>query len=107
MATRAKEATHLVIVSHNREGFDEHSLVLFDDLLYKPFTPSTLYDTVISCNSSSTSLMESVSGEGDEKLLAKTLILVVEDNPINQQVAGSMLKGRVPLLSSLKMGKSA
>ena len=100
-----KEATHLVIVSHNREGFDEHSLVLFDDLLYKPFTPSTLYDTVISCNSSSTSLMESVSREGDEKLLAKTLILVVEDNPINQQVAGSMLKGAGAIVKFAENGQ--
>ena len=94
-----------MIVSHNREGFDEHSLVLFDDLLYKPFTPSTLYDTVISCNSSSTSLMESVSGEGDEKLLAKTLILVVEDNPINQQVAGSMLKGAGAIVKFAENGQ--
>ena len=87
-----KEITHLVVVSHNRESFDKNSLVLFDDLLYKPFTPSTLYDTVISCNQSTDVLAEKPVVEDDEKLLAKRLVLVVEDNPINQQVAGAMLK---------------
>jgi two-component system sensor histidine kinase/response regulator len=87
-----KEITHLVVVSHNRESLDKNSLVLYDDLLYKPFTPSTLYDTVISCSQSIDELAEKPEVEDNEKLLAKTLILVVEDNPINQQVAGAMLK---------------
>lgn len=100
-----KEATHLVIVSHNRNEFDESAIVLFDDLLYKPFTPSTLYDTVISCHSSSRNLAKNTSEEGDEKLLAKTLILVVEDNPINQQVAGSMLKGAGAIVKFAENGQ--
>nr|WP_306174652.1 ATP-binding protein [Alteromonas stellipolaris] len=87
-----KEITHLVVVSHNTKSFEKDSLVFFDDLLYKPFTPSTLYDTVISCNQSIDKLAEKPVVEDDEKLLTKTLILVVEDNPINQQVAGAMLK---------------
>lgn len=87
-----KEITHLVVVSHNTKSFEKDSLVFFDDLLYKPFTPSTLYDMVISCNQSIDKLAEKPVVEDDEKLLTKTLILVVEDNPINQQVAGAMLK---------------
>ncbi|MDO6566541.1 ATP-binding protein [Alteromonas sp. 1_MG-2023] len=86
------EITHLVIVSHNTEGVDNKIPVLFDDILSKPFTPSTLYDTVISCKQSANDLAEKPVIEDEDKLLAKTLILVVEDNPINQQVAGAMLK---------------
>ncbi|MDP2535470.1 hybrid sensor histidine kinase/response regulator [Alteromonas stellipolaris] len=100
-----KEITHLVVVSHNTESFDKNSLVLFDDLLYKPFTPSTLYDTVISCNQSTDELAQKPVVEDDEKLLAKRLVLVVEDNPINQQVAGAMLKSAGAIVKFAENGQ--
>jgi two-component system sensor histidine kinase/response regulator len=100
-----KAITHLVIVSHNRDGFEKDTLVLFDDLLYKPFTPSTLYDTVISCTSSKRDAADDTLGQSNEKVLAKTLILVVEDNPINQQVAGAMLKGAGAIVKFAENGQ--
>nr|WP_281360056.1 response regulator [Alteromonas profundi] len=100
-----KAITHLVIVSHNTEDFDKNTLVLVDDLLYKPFTPSTLYDTVISCNSSTEDSADKPIVQDAEKTLAKTLILVVEDNPINQQVAGAMLKSAGAIVKFAENGK--
>ena len=88
--SQQKEMVHLIIVSHNRKDLDESNLVLYDDLLLKPFTPSTLYDAVISSHESGNTDANTMVDE--DKLLEKTLILVVEDNPINQQVAGAMLK---------------
>lgn len=74
---------YLVIVFYNREGFDEYFFGLFDDLFYKFFMLFMFYDMVIFCNLFFISFMESVLGEGDEKLLVKIFILVVEDNLIN------------------------
>lgn len=102
-----KDIVHLVIVSHNRKDFGEESLVLHDDLLLKPFTPSTLYDAVIACTQqpSEDSQFPSAIVEAEAKVLAKTLILVVEDNPINQQVAGAMLKGAGAIVKFAENGQ--
>lgn len=100
-----EKTTHLVIVSHNSKGFDNNTLVIFDELLCKPFTPSTLYDTVASCNAENDTSTDEKRVENNEKRLIKTLILVVEDNPINQQVAGSMLKGAGAIVKFAENGK--
>lgn len=88
------DITHLVIVSHNRNHQNENLSIKYDDFLLKPFTPSSLYDAVVSCEHQwETTSLDTAHEVSEDKLLAKTLILVVEDNPINQQVAGAMLKG--------------
>ncbi len=89
------DIVHLIIVSHNRKDYGENSLVICDEVLLKPFTPSSLYDAVLT---TTTPAMEGESEQSEsdvgelEQPLARRLVLVVEDNPINQQVAGAMLK---------------
>ncbi|MCC2607088.1 ATP-binding protein [Planctobacterium marinum] len=86
------DIVHLIIVSHNRKDYGENSLVICDDVLLKPFTPSTLYDSVLSTTIPFADDETPEKAQPQDSPLARRLVLVVEDNPINQQVAGAMLK---------------
>jgi ABC-type amino acid transport substrate-binding protein/CheY-like chemotaxis protein/HPt (histidine-containing phosphotransfer) domain-containing protein len=83
----------VLITAYGREEImlqaDEAGL---DGILIKPVTPSILFDTVIRTlsDSDATSLPMSAKPETVKQLSGK--VLLVEDNVINQQVAGELLE---------------
>ena len=96
----------LLVASLNRKDFGKDAQSVFNDVILKPFTASTLYDCVVlltqqhltSSNPNNQEKTLSVS-QADEHAanntiqpLQNTVILVVEDNLINQQIAGAMLE---------------
>ncbi|MBK6999694.1 MAG: response regulator [Rhodoferax sp.] len=90
----------LMITAHGRELITQQSAEqsqALDGLLTKPITPSMLFDAVMQATQGELVAQKfDVDGRSDNSVhsvrpLAGLRILVVEDNPLNQQVAGELL----------------
>ncbi|WP_017446434.1 hybrid sensor histidine kinase/response regulator [Gayadomonas joobiniege] len=98
----------ILIVSHNKNGVlsvkgDE----LFDGSLVKPFTASTLFDTVISQLYKDEDISENKVIESAVKTFNNRTILIVEDNHINQIIASEILTAQGASVEVAEHGKDA
>ncbi|THB69158.1 MAG: response regulator [Gammaproteobacteria bacterium] len=94
-----RPAKYVLMTSLNQdqERADALEIGVFDNLV-KPFNQRTLYEIVVSCLTGNESSSNHVNGDkaNDSELInqiAGTKVLLVEDNPINQQVATEFLQG--------------
>ncbi|MFC4700983.1 response regulator [Glaciecola siphonariae] len=79
----------------------------FDSIVSKPFTPSTLYDAVVS-STGSDNLRHKPQGnivDVTSSSLKSNHILIVEDNEINQMVAATMLENAGATVALANNGK--
>jgi PAS domain S-box-containing protein len=86
----------LMVTAHGRELLAERlasSPALLDGMLVKPVTPSMLFDAVAEATQGRSVSIERRARprQTDSRRLAGLRILVVEDNPLNQQVAQELL----------------
>ncbi len=75
---------------------NQASSVPFDTSLYKPFSPSDVFDAIAVAMGSSHIVQKSMKGtsipdQDDMKKLRGARVLLVEDNEINQEIATEML----------------
>ncbi|MDP3653908.1 MAG: response regulator [Rhodoferax sp.] len=94
---RSDQAPVVIMVSAmGRELLAEkskHQTDMLDGYLVKPVTASTLYDAVQEATSARTGLPPLRGMAPNGQRLAGLRLLVVEDNPLNQQVAQELLTG--------------
>lgn len=101
-----ESVVNIVIVSHNKNDVDNNLLVLVDNVLIKPFTPSTLYD-IVSNNDDKVDGLVNTSGaaSNSSKELDGKLLLIVEDNAINRQIAATMLESAGAIIKFAENGQ--
>jgi two-component system, sensor histidine kinase and response regulator len=79
-----------------------------DDVLFKPFTPSTLYDAIVRLfapGDRASAIMETAAGKGYD--LSGMRLLLAEDNEVNQQIACELLEGAGALVEVASTGREA
>ena len=84
----------LMITAHGRELIEERLLVqpkMLDGFLVKPVTPSMLFDAVAQITHGESASTPADSPVRFDSQLAGLRILLVEDHPLNQQVAQELL----------------
>ncbi|GAB4401137.1 MAG: hypothetical protein OHK0048_17270 [Rhodoferax sp.] len=100
---QATQGTHapvmVMLTGYAREDLHQRSLneqALIDRFLVKPVTASMLHDAVAEVfarrQSASAAASQGTTRPPTEKPLAGLRLLVVEDNPVNQQVASELLR---------------
>ena len=83
----------IMVSAHGRELLAERGVPegLLDGFLVKPITPSMLFDAVAGATGGEAARAEGHPAPGAAQRLAGIRILVVEDNAMNQLVAGELL----------------
>lgn len=101
----------VLIISHNHNAQDPLMggvLQLFDGHLVKPFTASSLYDTVLSyLYKLENDDPRAEQTQTKDKIFTGSQILVVEDNNINQIIASEILGGQGAQVEIAENGKVA
>ncbi|MFZ2961101.1 MAG: response regulator [Candidatus Ozemobacteraceae bacterium] len=94
-----KSALIIMVSTFSRQKFlNEAGDLQFDAILPKPFTPSILFDTILRLQAPKTSRAPELPVKGKLNLAEKAAsikgakILLVEDNLVNQMVAGEFLR---------------
>jgi PAS domain S-box-containing protein len=90
----------ILLSAHNEESiWRKASEAGFDAVLIKPITPSTLHETLVRVlqGGGAAALVAPVGEDAAEQTLrqahAGQCVLLAEDNPVNQEVAGELLAG--------------
>ena len=80
-----------------------------DALLIKPISPSLLFDTVVRVLSDGghTDLVSQSKSQTRPSQHLSGMVLLVEDNIINQQVAQELLKGMGVMVHTVNNGRQA
>lgn len=93
--TIGNAAKVLMVSAHSREWLEQRQntqLELLDGYVVKPFTPSSLFDAAMEATSGRSARPREPEEASDNSQPLKNLrILLVEDNPLNQQVARELL----------------
>jgi two-component system sensor histidine kinase/response regulator len=80
-----------------------------DDVLFKPLTPSTLYDAIVRLfapgDRASATMKSTATGKGYD--LSGMRLLLAEDNEVNQQIACELLEGAGALVEVASNGREA
>jgi len=109
---RERETTRTppVVMMSAMEGNEDELLQINEagafDFLIKPITASTLFDTIVRVFAPSSSRRE-VPLQARPKALAGFRVLLVEDNPINQEVANAFLDGLGLEVTTVGNGQAA
>jgi len=101
LTLRNKPPAVLMVSAFSRDEARRHAIVAVAPvaaMLTKPVTPSTLLDACLDVllpgrNSSATLEREDATLARDRQSLAGTRLLLVEDNPVNQELACELLRG--------------
>ncbi|MBF0399358.1 MAG: response regulator [Magnetococcales bacterium] len=80
---------------------------LVDAVLMKPVTPSSLYNAVVEIKSRHCDSRVAPIGKGENRRLTGIRVLVVEDNPINREVAQKILEGNGAEVEIVENGAEA
>ncbi|MBF0423298.1 MAG: response regulator [Magnetococcales bacterium] len=83
----------IMVTGHHREMvLSSADVGMVDAVLMKPVTPSTLYNTIIDIENRRCATMAVPTAPARKARLADLRVLVVEDNPINREVAKKILE---------------
>ncbi len=110
---RQTQPTVIMVASHGRDTPKPRSPAeqgLLNGLLVKPVTASMLHGALLDVGSGQTGLRLAASARSGALPLKGMRILVVEDNPINQQVADELLRAegaQVVLAANGQLGVDA
>jgi signal transduction histidine kinase/CheY-like chemotaxis protein len=86
-------ATTVLIAKDGNFEIKQNDKSSFDRIISKPFTPSTLFDAVVTHSDKIVDLSDRIRSKEQRTLNLEGLnILIVEDNEINQMVAATMLE---------------
>ncbi len=104
----AKIPKIILVTAFDREKIKEEAKdAKIDAFLVKPFTPSSLLDSLIQANKSEINLQTKVSQRMTPPNFSDYRILVVEDNTINRQVAQEILESAAIIVDIAESGNRA
>lgn len=105
---KADKANTTTVLIAKEGNFDikQHDKSSFDKIISKPFTPSTLFDAVVTHSNKVVDLSHRIRTKEASMLSLQGLnVMIVEDNEINQMVAATMLEGAGAEITLANHGK--
>jgi polar amino acid transport system substrate-binding protein len=98
----------ILITAYGREEvMQQAEKVGMDAVLIKPISPSLLFDTVVRVLSDERLTDHAAGSSGKVSQRLSGLVLLVEDNVINQQVAQELLEGMGVMVHTVNNGRQA